>query len=226
MLIIHGEDIVSARNRLNELIEAAKDRGVGLKRLTAPDLDLTTATQVLTAATLFGETPLIVIEGLFSLTKSKNKDGLLEFISRYQDRDLLLFEDRALSPSALAPFAKAKHEAYKPAAVIFSFLDSLRPGGAAKSLKLLADLESARQPAELIFALLIRQTRLLIQAQEPSRLKMAPWQKSKLISQAHAFGEEKLLKLHADLYHLDKNVKTGANPLDLSLQLMSLIASL
>lgn len=226
MIIIHGEDIVSARNRLNELIEATKDKSRDVKRLIAKDLDLTTATQVLTAATLFGETPLIVIEGLFSLTKSKNKDSLLEFISRYQDRNLLLFEDRALSPAALKPFAKAKPEEYKPAAIIFSFLDSLRPGGGAKSLKLLTNLETTRQPAELIFALLVRQVRLLIQALEPNRLKMAPWQKSKLISQARAFGEEGLLKLHADLYHLDKNIKTGANPLDLSLQLMSLIANL
>ena len=147
MIIIHGEDTVSARNRLNELIGLAQEKGLGLKRLTAKDLDLTIATQVLEAATLFGETPLIIIEGLFSLTKSKNKDNLLEFISRYQDRDLLLFEDKALSPTALAPFAKAKPEEYKPAAIIFAFLDSLRPGGADKSLKLLESLESARQPA-------------------------------------------------------------------------------
>lgn len=226
MIIIHGEDIVSARNRLNELIEVAKNQGLGVKRLIAKDLDLTTATQVLEAATLFGETPLIVIEGLFSLTKSKNKDSLLEFISRYQDRDLLLFEDKSLSPTALKLFAKAKPEEYKPAAIIFSFLDSLRPRAAARSLKLLEDLESARQPAELTFAMLVRQVRLLIQALEPSSLKMAPWQKSKLVSQARAFGKENLLKLHADLYHLDKNLKIGANPLDLSLQLMNLIANL
>ncbi len=226
MIIIHGEDIVSARNRLNELIAAAGEKGLGVKRLTAKDLDLTTATQVLEATTLFGETPLIVIEGLFSLVKSKNKDSLLEFISRYQDRDLLLFEDKAIGPSALKPFVKAKPEEYKPAAIIFSFLDSLRPGGAAKSLKLLEDLESARQPAELTFAMLVRQVRLLIQALEPSSLKMAPWQKTRLVSQARIFGEAKLLKLHNDLYHIDKNIKTGANPLDLSLQLMALIANL
>ena len=226
MIIIHGEDIVFARDRLNELIEAAKNKDLDVKRLVAKDLDLTTATQVLEAATLFGETPLIVIEGLFSLTKSKNKDSLIEFITKYQDRDLLLFEDKALSPTTLKPFAKAKHEEYKPAAIIFSFLDSLHPGGAAKSLKLLDDLTSARQPAELIFAMLVRQIRLLIQALEPNTLKVAPWQKNKLVSQARLFGEGKLLKLHRDLYHLDKGIKTGANPLDLSLQLMSLIANL
>lgn len=226
MIIIHGEDIVSARNRLNELIATAGQKGLGVKRLTAKDLDLTTATQVLEATTLFGDTPLIVIEGLFSLVKSKNKDSLLEFINHYQDRDLILFEDRALSPTVLAPFAKAKPEEYKPAAIIFSFLDSLRPGGAARSLKLLEHLESARQPAELTFAMLVRQVRLLIQSLEPNTLKVAPWQKNKLVSQARLFGEGKLLKLHRDLYHLDKGIKTGANPLDLSLQLMSLIASL
>jgi len=226
MIIIHGEDTVSARNRLNDLIETAQAKGLGLKRLTAKDLDLTTATQVLEAATLFGETPLIVIEGLFSLTKSKNKDNLISFISGYQDREIILFEDKTVSPTTLKPFPKAKAHEHKPAAIIFTFLDSLRPGAAAKSLKLLGDLESARQPAELIFAMLIRQVRLLIQAGQPANLKIAPWQKSRLTAQARLFGEERLLKLHGRLYHLDKDLKTGANPLDLSLQLMNLIANL
>ena len=226
MIIIHGEDTVSARNRLNDLIETAQAKGLGLKRLTAKDLDLTTATQVLEAATLFGETPLIVIEGLFSLTKSKNKDNLISFISGYQNREIILFEDKTVSPTTLKSFPKAKAHEHKPAAIIFTFLDSLRPDGAAKSLKLLEGLESARQPAELIFAMLVRQVRLLIQALEPNSLKMAPWQKSRLTAQARLFGEERLLKLHRRLYHLDKDLKTGANPLDLSLQLMNLIANL
>src|SRR3989338_6700484 len=154
MIIIHGEDTVSARNRLNDLIETAQAKGLGLKRLTAKDLVLTTATQVLEAATLFGETPLIVIEGLFSLTKSKNKDNLISFISGYQNREIILFEDKTVSPTTLKPFPKAKAHENKPAAIIFTFLDSLRPGAAAKSLKLLGDLESAANPLDLSLQLM------------------------------------------------------------------------
>lgn len=226
MIIIHGEDIVSARNHLNEQLESARANERTIKWLNAKDLDLTTATQILEAATLFGDTPFIIIEGLFSLTKSKNKDGLLEFFSRYQDRDLLLFEGKTVTPAVLKTFSKAKVREHKPAALIFSLLDGLKPGGAAKSLKLLEELESSRQPAELIFAMLIRQVRFLLQALTPASLKAAPWQRNKLVSQARVFGGERLLKLHNDLYHLDKDHKTGVNPLDLSLKLTDLITNL
>lgn len=226
MIIIHGEDIVSARNQLNDLVLAASARGSEIKRLSAKDADLTGITQILEGLTLFGKTPVLVIEGLFSLPKSKNKDLLLGFMAKYADRDIFLLEDKALTPTALKPFSKAKTNEHKPPSIIFSFLESLRPNGATKSLKLLADLEAAHQPPELIFAMLVRQVRLLIQALEPSTLKAAPWQKSRLTTQARLFGEEGLLKLHDDLYRTDKELKTGTNPLDLSLHLFNLVANL
>lgn len=226
MIIIYGEDIVSARNQLNDLILAASVGGKEVKRLSAKDADLTGITQILEGLTLFGKTPVLVIEGLFSLPKSKNKDLLLDFMSKYADRDIFLLEDKALTSTVLKPFAKAKFHEHKPPAIIFSFLESLHPNGATKSLKLLADLEAAHQPPELIFAMLVRQVRLLIQALEPNTLKAAPWQKSRLIAQARLFSEEGLLKFHANLYRIDKELKTGVNPLDLSLHLFNLIASL
>lgn len=226
MIIIHGDDIVAARNHLNELIEKGKNSAAGASSFEAHDLDLTKLTQVLEGITLFGQQPMIIVEGLFSLQKSKNKDLLVEFLSKYQDRQIILFENKALSASLLKTFTKAKVFGHKPAALIFTFLDSLKPGSAATSLKLLSQLENANQPPELIFAMLVRQIRLLIQALDPDDLKVAPWQKTRLTSQARAFGEKGLVNLHDDLYHIDKQLKTGANPLDLSTQLFNLIASL
>jgi|CXWL01.1.fsa_nt_gi DNA polymerase III delta subunit len=226
MVIIHGEDIVSARNQLNDLILAYTAKELEVKRLSAKDLDLTSVTQILEGLTLFGKKPALVIEGLFSLPKSKNKDLLTDFLAKYSDRDIILFESKPLTPTLLKPFTKAKVHNHKPAAIIFTFLDSLRPGGSQRSLKLLGDLENARQPPELIFAMLVRQVRLLIQALEPSTLKAAPWQKNRLTTQSRAFGEEALLSLHEKLYRIDKVIKTGTNPIDLSLHLFNLVANL
>ncbi len=226
MIIIHGDDSVAARNQLNDLILAASVKEAEIKRLSAKDANLTSITQILEGLTLFGKAPVLILEGIFSLPKSKNKDLLLDFLAKYTDRDIFLYEDKTLSPTALKPFSKAKVNQHKPAPIIFTFLDSLRPGGPTKSLKLLSDLEVAHQHAELIFAMLIRQVRLLLQALEPASLKAAPWQKARLVSQARLFGERGLLKLHNDLYRIDKQLKTGANPLDLSLQLFNLIANL
>lgn len=226
MIIIHGEDTVAARNHLNDEIEKLKSNASEIKRFEAKGLDLTTLTQSLEGMTLFGQQPVIVIEGLFSLQKSKAKDLLIEFISKYQDRDVILYDDRALTPTMLKPFGKAKAIEHKPAAIIFTFLESLKPNSSINSLKLLTQLEEANQPAELTFAMLVRQVRLLIQALEPATLKAAPWQKTRLTSQARAFGEAGLLKLHAKLYQIDKELKTGKNPLDLATQLFSLVAGL
>ncbi|MBI2325959.1 hypothetical protein HYU91_01080 [Candidatus Collierbacteria bacterium] len=226
MLIIHGDDTVTARNHLNDELEKAKSSSAGVSRFDARDLDLTKLTQVLEGMTLFGLQPMIVIEGLFSLPKSKNKDHLIEFLTKYQDRQIILFENKALTATTLKQFKKATVSGHKPAAIIFTFLDSIKPGSASTSLKLLDQLENANQPPELVFAMLVRQVRLLIQALEPNSLKGAPWQKSRLISQARAFGERGLLTLHHNLYHLDKQLKTGASTLPLSTQLFNLIASL
>lgn len=226
MLIIHGDDTVTARNNLNDKLEKAKSSSAGVSRFDARDLDLTKLTQVLEGMTLFGLQPMIVIEGLFSLPKSKKKDHLIEFLTKYQDRQIILFESKALTATAIKPFKEATVSGHKPAAIIFTFLDSLKPGSASRSLSLLDQLENANQPPELVFAMFVRQIRLLIQALEPNSLKGAPWQKSRLISQARAFGEKKLLKLHHDLYFIDKQLKTGVNALSLSTQLFNLIASL
>lgn len=226
MLIIHGDDIVSARNHLNDELEKAKLSSAGVSRFDARDLDLTKLTQVLEGITLFGLQPMVVIEGLFSLPKSKNKDNILDFLSRYQTRAIVLCENKTLSSASLKLFSKATVKEYKPAAIIFTFLDSLKPGSAPRSLSLLDQLETANQAPELVFAMLVRQVRLLIQALEPNSLKTAPWQKTRLISQSRAFGEEALLGLHEKLYRIDKGIKTGQNPLDLSTQLFNLITSL
>ena len=226
MIIIHGDDTVTARNHLNDELEKAQSSSAGVYRFDARDLDLTKLTQVLEGMTLFGLQPMIIIEGIFSLPKSKNKDNLIEFLTKYQDRQIILYENKALTATVIKPFKKATVSSHKPAAIIFTFLDSLKPGSAPRSLSLFDQLENANQPPELVFAMLVRQVRLLIQALDPSTLKGAPWQKSRLISQASAFGERGLLKLHHDLYHIDKQLKTGVNPLPLSTQLFTLLASL
>lgn len=226
MIILHGDDTVKSRRNLNDLINAARYKEQEIKHYDADSLDLTLLTQVLEGLTLFGKTPLLIIEGLFSLPKSKKKDNLIEFIGKYTDRDLIIYEGKSLSVTALKLFAKAQVYEHKPAAIIFTFLENLQPGSGSKSLGHLSDLEQAGEPAELVFAMLVRQVRLLIQALESSSLKVAPWQKTRLISQARAFGERGLLKFHGDLYYIDKQLKTGKNTLGLSIQLFNLVASL
>ncbi|MBI1872168.1 hypothetical protein HYS10_01985 [Candidatus Collierbacteria bacterium] len=225
MIILHGDDYVSSRNQLNELADEARQKNQVVNRLEAADLELGQLTQLIESRSFFGEDNLIIIFGLLSQVKSKKKDKIIEYLKKNQEASLILYESKEVTQTNLKVFPKAKVIHYKPAPVIFDFLDNIKPGNPRIVGKYQELLDLKTEP-EFIFAMLVRQVRLLIQATEPTNLKTAPWIKNKLIAQARSFGLDRLLKLHEKLYQIDKNIKTGKNPVNLSLQIFNLLLNL
>ncbi|MBI4033181.1 MAG: hypothetical protein HY377_01575 [Candidatus Blackburnbacteria bacterium] len=75
--------------------------------------------------------------------------------------------------------------------------------------------------------MLARQARLLIWAKlDPKTLKVAPWQRSRLLEQAKKWDRDKLLAFHSELLNLDRANKRSRLPEDLSSSLDLLIASI
>jgi len=75
--------------------------------------------------------------------------------------------------------------------------------------------------------MLSRRVSDLIIASDPkgqNLLKTAPWQKSRLISQAKAFPAKTLIALHQQLLVIDESIKTGRTLLPLTTHLDLLIA--
>ena len=75
---------------------------------------------------------------------------------------------------------------------------------------------------EQIFYLLHRRMAQLVQAKDaPQTLKLADWQKSRLINQSKRFTLDQLLNLHSKLLDIDISIKTGKIflPLDRTLEL-------
>ena len=69
---------------------------------------------------------------------------------------------------------------------------------------------------EAIFYLLHRRISDLIKAKDaPQGLKLAPWQTSRLTSQAKHFTLDRLLNLHVQLLQIDTSIKTGTSPIPL-----------
>ena len=223
MIIIHGDDYVASRNYLNDLIDSAKTKNQTVTRLEADKLELTQVVQVVESVGFFGADYLLVVFGFFSEPKSKHRENLLNYFKEHQIANIILYESKSLSATNLKAFTQSQISHHKPSTILFSFLENIKPGNGTKVLTQYQELLDKKTPPELIFALLVRQTRLLIQAGEPASLKVAPWMKNKLTSQSRVFDEEILLKLHEQLYQIDKNIKPGRNPLALSLQLYNLI---
>ncbi len=216
MLIIHGEDIVSSYKKLTEVISECKKNQLEVIIKDAHELDPTSLRQESSATNLFGTTKCLVIKNLLSGNKAKSKDLLVKIVSKIQDTEVVLFEAKKVSASVLKTFPSAKVETSSINPVIFKFLDLLRPGNSQNVLSGWTRLLQLDHEPEYIFAMLVRQIRLLIQAKSgPSYLKMAPYPKKMITQQATKYDINHLLDLHQSLYEIDKKIKTGRSSLPL-----------
>lgn len=216
MQIIHGEDTVSSYRKLTELIDSAKNSGVEIISRDVTELNPTSLRQELASTDLFGTGKIIVVKNLLTGTKSKQRDLLVKIILDNYDSGTILYETKKVSDTALKPFSKAQIQLFTISPVIFKFLDLLRPGNSRNILNGWNRLLELNNEPEYVFSMLVRQFRLLIQAKSgPSYLKLAPYPKKMILSQASHFELAQLLDLHSQLYQIDKKIKTGSSPVAL-----------
>ncbi len=225
MLILHGENIVLSRKRLNEKITNFKGEVV---RLEGNQINLTKLKQVVESQSLFGQDRLIIIENVFARRPSKEKEETLHYLKKNSPDNLIVWEGKKIDGRVLASFSGAKVEKFALTPLVFHFLDSLAPDNQKNSLTLLHQCLN-QDSTEMVFYMLARQIRFLIMANdlgEKGLKNMASWQKTKLTRQAKKFTLPQLLSLHRKLLKIDWQQKTGQASLPLSSQLDLLIASL
>lgn len=215
MIIIHGEDIKKSYDRLMALQKKYKELGLNIYLHPAAEILPTALRQELGSTDLFETKSLVIIYGLISLTKSKNKDALIKTIQDNPNSQIILYEERELTATQLKSFPKAEIEVFKIPPVIFKFLETLRPGNQKEILTAYNRIVVQGTEPEFIFAMLTRQIRMLIQAKDlPSGLKTSPYAKKMFISQAQNFTMDQLINLHHHLYKIDKKIKTGNTPVE------------
>lgn len=225
MIIIHGEDIVASRNTLHLWLEKMTTSGLETDKFDAGDLDLTTLTQILDSTGLFGATHAVVIFSPFSQLKSKKNAALLNFLKDKQGSPIALYESKTINALSLKSFGQAEISKHEYPQIIFSFVESLKPNNQKVSLQLFKDLLTQGQAPELIFTMISRHIRMLIQTFSGAGQSLPPWLMKKLVIQAKQIGFDKLLLLHNQLYQIDKSIKTGQNNLGLSTSLFDFILS-
>lgn len=212
MIIIHGEDTLKSYSRLSSIIDERKASDIEVVVLDAGNLEITALRQILGSTGLFPSSRSLVIKNLLSGTKSKAKEKILDLLDLETLVELILWEDKNLTPTALKRFPKAKVETFPISPVIFKFLDSLRPGNTKNILLSWKSLLSDGTEPEFVFAMIIRQVKLLIQAKTgPSFLKLAPYPSRLISQQSQFFTSEHLLDLYHDLYQIDIKIKTGTS---------------
>jgi len=111
-----------------------------------------------------------------------------------------------------------------PEAKIFKALDQIGNGQVQDTLKAFEQLTKSGEDLMMIFFMIVRQVRLLLQIRSlldrqahrgeiQKRLKLAPFQVGMLSQQANRFQLSQLTKTYHQLTEIDEQIKTGALPL-------------
>ncbi|MGD9129123.1 MAG: hypothetical protein PVJ09_01375 [Candidatus Woesebacteria bacterium] len=224
--ILHGDNTIKSREKLVEIINAAKGKNIKIIRLEAKKLTEPRLEENLLSESLFLDSKLVIIEELHSLPRSKKKNNLIDMIAKSKT-EIVLWEKRQLTATMLKKFSQAKVFQFKLSRILFTWLDSLNPQKKQKKKQLELLQQTTQYDDEWIcFSMLIRQIRLMIQAKEGAKIKGAPFMITKLKKQAQAFSLTKLIQIHKQLLKIDLAHKSSNNYLDLAQDLNILTLNL
>src|SRR3972149_4744502 len=194
--LIHGSDTAGSRKKLQDTVNNINGETVYFNgnNLTLSELLLANE-----AASFFSSAKTIVIENFFKGVKQKEKDLIFDYVRKESGQNLIVFwEDRECS-------SKDK---------LFKFLDDLGKQPAGVMLNYFHSLRKEKE-AELIFALIVRQFRLLIMMSDAKIVasgKLAPWQITKFRQQAKNFPADSLMQNYRALLNIDYRLKSGLTP--------------
>lgn len=142
---------------------------------------------------------------------------------------MVLWEEKEIGKILLKKFPeKIDIAIFKLTQILFRFLETLAPHKTTQSLVLLEEVLTT-ESAELVLYMLYRQLRLLLLYKRfgvQGVVELAPWQKSKLQSQAATFTLEQLLSLYQNLFEIELRIKTGESPFTLAQELQQWIVKI
>lgn len=231
MIIIHGDNQFESRRQLGTIITQYKQDGFAITRLEAAKITLAALDDAFGTTSLFAQPELIIIEGVHSLPTSQKKKEILQKIVAFTKqvrsesesaKTCVLWESRTLTKPMLKPFVElgAFVKEYPISQTLFRWLDSLSTDQHTKKMQLTLLAKTIEQENEfVIFTMLCRQIRLLLEVKTGGMPKVAPFILTKLQKQARVFTEEQLLAAHKKLYILDLQMKSSKGYLSVPAQL-------
>lgn len=218
--LFHGESIEASRKELVTLKEKYKNgEVVSLDGRSMTATDLIQATE---STSLFGGNRLVVVENLFSKRlkkKTQDFDKFTQMINHLpHETEIVFWEEKEQPKTILGFFPKNTDIAlFRPDRMIFTFVESLRPG---YTENILDNFHAAikKDAPEFIFVMVVRQLRYLLMVKELKKevKELSPWQLSKFMRQGQYFTLQKLLDLYGKLLEIDVRIKSGETPFSLT----------
>jgi hypothetical protein len=229
--VFHGDGTATSRKLLQEAITKAKSGGSEIRFIEGDKLAPRDFDSWLSTDSLFG-TETLVLENLLGRLRSKDKDACIDLLASYTGgKNILLWDKKEITAPNLKKLTSAKISNSKAPTALFSFMESIELGNAARALDLLHDLVGARRGSPvtediIVFTMLARQISYLIMMKSATSPKFAPWQMGKLRSQASKWTDKQLETFLAELLKIDLSVKTGNTKMSYTDHLDLLLTSL
>jgi len=152
----------------------------------------------------------VVIENFFSIKGRRLKTIAQKLTEIQKDNDVLIWEPKAVTPAKIKLLGQdCQVSTFKIPPNIFYFLDEFGSKNKAGVVKKL-HLALKTHPPELIIYLLEKRLKDLLMAKvDPNLLRMAPWQRGKIVNQVKNLDLEQIRKMYLKLIDIDYRNKTG-----------------
>lgn len=208
MIVLHGDNVVASRNKLSELLSAAKTQGKEIKKIDGNKVTVAELETSLQSNDLFGSSQVVVVEQLFSRPHSKKRTELIDFLSKNKETEVILWDKKTLTVAQKKALSPDRDFQFKTSKSLFNWIDALSPQTSiSKRLSLYQDTLKQEDPY-LCFYMLLQRVRQLLILSEGGSPGGAPFMISKMRSQARHFTESQLVSLHTALYNIDVTTKT------------------
>lgn len=210
LILLHGDNHFASRKIFGDTIASYKQRGFkDIIQFSGSKLEVSDLIQAVETGSFFATQKLITLEKIHQKTNSKNTSNIIQFLHSLspKDYDVLIWEDKTLSPNQLKKLSNFTPRVHKASKAIFSFLDSYVPQNPQAYLKSFTTAVS-QDSAEMVFYMLIKRVRILLELTD-STPKLASWQLARLKSQRAKWSLPELLTSHAKLFNLDYQQKSG-----------------
>lgn len=225
LYILTGDDIVSSRNKLLELVSDSKN----VVRLDGEKASVAEVEMALESNSLFSEQKIVVVE---YFSKLKPQEKLLELCLKFakdSSTNIVLW-DEVETKSKIVDIKGSNKFLFPFPKVYFTFLDALSPKDSAKQIELLHQVLKTYSAEQVLYSIIKRIRQLLIvksnkyQGFEEFK-KMQSWQIGKLKKQSELWSENQLKNAFVSFAELDEKLKTSSLTMDLANHLDILLLS-
>ena len=219
--VVHGDHLEAIEQFISQAESVLRSKNLEVVRLDISDQGLEFFEQTLLQSGLFGDSTSIIVFGLHKLRK---KDELTRFSSALEQSsaDVLVVHRGVFGKTALnavkAGRPKAKFVSKKLPKAVFQWTERFGMGSYADQKETL-NRALQQESAEFVFAMLIRQTRFLVEDMIQGRSSAPPFSQRSVATQANKIGKEGVARLYQVLSSLDLQQKSSAMKLPMSASL-------